>query len=135
MTVIYEIPPSRRAVSAPHSSLINRIQKPPLADRLSSDDSQIRDSSGPYVSLSHLHFKKKIIYSLCYSGPTRSRPSRRGGRGSNRGGAQRSEPKSNVPKTAEELDKELDMFMGDSAGAVDGEKAGDAAVEQDVEMA
>lgn len=49
MTIAYEMKQPRRAVSAPHSSLINRIQKPPLADRLSSDDSQIRDSSGPYV--------------------------------------------------------------------------------------
>lgn len=61
MTVIYEMRPSRRAVSAPHSSLINRIQKPPLADRLSSDDSQIRDSSGPYVFL-RIHTSKPFIH-------------------------------------------------------------------------
>ncbi|KAE9404558.1 RNA-binding domain-containing protein [Gymnopus androsaceus JB14] len=113
MSIVYEMRPSRRAVSAPHSSLINRIQKPPLADRLSSDDSKIRDSSGP--------------------GPTRSKHSRRGGRGSNRGGgAQRSEPKSNVPKTAEELDKELDYSA--AAGPV-AEQSASAVVEQDVEMA
>ncbi|GAV99840.1 RNA-binding domain-containing protein [Lentinula edodes] len=122
---------SRRAVSAPHSSLINRIQKPPLADRLSSDDIQVKDSAGP--------------------GPTRTRPSRRGGRGMPRGGAttQRPDPRPKVskqPKTAEDLDKELDAFMGDAesapiAGAsVEAQSlVADSAIgavgEQDVEMA
>jgi len=129
MTIAFDTTPqhprqSRRAVSAPHS-LINRIQKPPLADRLSSDDLQVRDSSsGP--------------------GPTRSKPSRRGGRGT---ATQRSEPRSKPqrqqPKTAEELDKELDAFMGDDASPASGsggttaEGKSDAATtqEQDVEMA
>ncbi|KIK68692.1 hypothetical protein GYMLUDRAFT_36179 [Collybiopsis luxurians FD-317 M1] len=131
MTITYDttVPrQSRRAVSAPHS-LINRIQKPALADRLSSDDSQIRDSSGP--------------------GPMRSKISRRGGRGSNRGsGTRRSEMKtSKQPKTAEDLDKELDAFMGDAdtvtAGVTAEEKSNGDSVggvtlavgEQDVEMA
>ncbi|KAJ3981644.1 hypothetical protein F5890DRAFT_1476800 [Lentinula detonsa] len=119
---------SRRAVSAPHSSLINRIQKAPLADRLSSDDIHLKDSAGP--------------------GPTRTRPSRRGGRGATRGGGadQRSDPKPKAlkqPKTAEELDKELDAFMGDaesgSTSAAGSVPVADSAIgvvaEQDVEMA
>ncbi|KAJ3848481.1 hypothetical protein EV368DRAFT_86569 [Lentinula lateritia] len=83
---------SRRAVSAPHSSLINRIQNPPFADRLSSDDIQVKDSASP--------------------SPTRTRPSRRGGRGMPRGGAatQRSDPRPKVLKTAEDLDKELETL-------------------------
>ncbi|KAF5389609.1 hypothetical protein D9757_004233 [Collybiopsis confluens] len=132
MTITYDtsIPRQRRAVSAPHS-LLSRIQKAPLADRLSSDDLQLRDSSGP--------------------GPVRSKASRGGGRGGNRGGGTRhSEPKINSPKqpkTAEELDKELDAFMGDAdpatvdasaEGKVNGESTGGVTptvAEQDVEMA
>ncbi|KAL0578996.1 hypothetical protein V5O48_002991 [Marasmius crinis-equi] len=80
--------PPRRAVSG--SALINRIQRPPLKERLAADDSQIKESTGP--------------------GPVRSRPRRRGG--PNKASAPRQDPKK--PKTAEELDKELDAFMGDS---------------------
>jgi len=89
MSITYDTMPPRnprRAASAP--SLINRIQKPPLLDRLSRDDAQIKTPSAPRGL-----------------GPIRSRPSR---------GlpAPRLGPKK--PKTAEELDKELDAFMGDS---------------------
>jgi THO complex subunit 4 len=59
-------------------------------------------------------------------------PSRRGGVGpirtKPRSAPGRSEPKK--PKTAEELDKELDAFMGDG-----NEAAPSAAVEADVDMA
>jgi len=80
----------RRAVSAP-TSLLNRIQKAPLLDRLGQDKSH---SNAP-VSRGF--------------GPIRTRP---------RGPAPkrpRSPPKK--PKTAEELDKELDAFMGDAEEA------------------
>ncbi|KAJ3758935.1 hypothetical protein EV360DRAFT_94399 [Lentinula raphanica] len=101
MTIAYDTSgprQTRRAVSAPQSSLISRIQKGPLADRLASDDIQLKEFSGP------------------------------GG-----GASQRSEPRTKTPKqpkTADELDKELDAFMGDaeSGGA-------SAAGGGDVEMA
>jgi len=97
----------RRAVSAPTtSSLLNRIQKPPLLDRLSRDDLQIKKSSGPRNGGG--------------VGPIRSRGPR--------GPAVRNAPKK--PKTAEELDKELDTFMGDST-----EATAPAAPAPDVEMA
>ncbi len=147
MSIAFDASPPRgprRAVSAPHSSLLNRIQKPPLADRIrsSADDSDIKESSGPYVLIHH-HFPRHQLthLPLSLSGPTRSKPPRRGGRGGGRGGGsaggQRAEPKK--PKTAEELDKELDaFFMADEAGAtaapVD-DKAPQPTAEQDVEMA
>lgn len=118
MSITFDTPPPhlRRAVSAPHgSSLINRIQRTPLKDRLASDDSQIRDSDGP--------------------GPVRSHPRKRGG-----GPKPSRVPKK--PKTAEELDKELDAFMGDSepvtnpTSTVEAAPASDAKVgnTDDVEM-
>ena len=40
----------RRAVSAPTTaSLINRIEKPPLVERISHDDSGVKVPSAPYV--------------------------------------------------------------------------------------
>jgi len=93
----------RRSASVPTSaSLLNRIQKPPLVERLSRDDSIIRAPSGPRAFT---------------GGPVRNRPSRGEGGG---GGAN---TKTNVaralkgpkkPKTAAELDQELDAFMGDA---------------------
>ncbi|KAG6888550.1 hypothetical protein C0995_007422 [Termitomyces sp. Mi166 len=91
MSIAFDtLPPRqpRRVVSAP-TSLINRIQKPPLVDRLSRDDSSVKTPSGPRGGV----------------GPIRSRPAR----------APRAPKK---PKTAEELDKELDAFMGDAEPAV-----------------
>lgn len=49
------------------------------------------------------------------SGPVRTKPARGGGGGS--GKASKGPPKRKQPKTAEELDKELDAFMGDADGA------------------
>ena len=47
----------RRSASVPTSaSLLNRIQKPPLAERLSQDDSTIKAPSGPYVDSPFFHF-------------------------------------------------------------------------------
>lgn len=52
----------RRSASVPTSaSLLNRIQKPPLADRLSRDDSTIKAPSGPYV---HSFFPTFLSYRL-----------------------------------------------------------------------
>ena len=54
MEIVFDtLPPRnpRRSASVPStSSLLNRIQKPPLVDRLSRDDSSIKAPSGPYVS-------------------------------------------------------------------------------------
>ncbi|KAG6828701.1 hypothetical protein H0H87_001114, partial [Tephrocybe sp. NHM501043] len=118
----------RRSASVP-TSLLNRIQKAPLLDRLSRDDSTIKKSStppsGPRNGL----------------GPIRSKPARSGGRGGER--APRAVPKK--AKTAEELDKELDAFMGDSestapapaaeAAAETQTTAVEVSIPQDVEMA
>ncbi|KAF9444844.1 RNA-binding domain-containing protein, partial [Macrolepiota fuliginosa MF-IS2] len=118
--------PRGRSSSAPNGSLINRIQKPPLLDRLASrDDSNVRSASATPVTGG--------------VGPIRSRQGPRAPRAAKKG------PKK--PPTAEELDKELDAFMGDSnsPAAPDGDAAtaGTALVEstevaapvQDVEMA
>jgi THO complex subunit 4 len=50
MSIAYDTMPPRnprRATSAP--SLINRIQKPPLLDRLSRDDAHVKTPSAPFV--------------------------------------------------------------------------------------
>jgi len=94
--------PRGRASSAPTtSSLLNRIQKAPLLERLSKDDSVLRAPSAPRGGV----------------GPIRTR-----GRG---GKAAAPRPGPKKPKTAEELDKELDAFMVDT----------EAPPAQDVEMA
>lgn len=41
--------PRRSAIVPTSASLLNRIQKPPLVERLSRDDSTIKAPSGPYV--------------------------------------------------------------------------------------
>jgi len=108
MSIVYDIPPPRpakRSVSAPQS-LLNRIQKPPLLDRLSHDDIALKAPAAPKGTV----------------GPIRSRP---------RGPKPRREPKK--PKTAEELDKELDAFMGDSE-PVNASGAVATTGQEDVEM-
>ncbi|KAG6830593.1 hypothetical protein H0H92_015874 [Tricholoma furcatifolium] len=111
MTITFDTAPApktRRSASAP-TSLINRIQKPPLLDRLSKDDAGIKTKTptGPRGNV----------------GPVRTRAPR----------APRAPKK---PKTAEELDKELDAFMGDSEAVAAEKPAADeaAATVQDVEM-
>jgi len=88
MTVEYApIPtkPKRRAVSAP-TSLIDRISKPPLLDRLG-ESKKNSESTAPRKPRG--------------GGPTRTK------------GARPPRPGPKKPKTAEELDKELDSFMND----------------------
>ncbi|KJA25502.1 hypothetical protein HYPSUDRAFT_182437 [Hypholoma sublateritium FD-334 SS-4] len=116
MTIAFDTTPpraprERRANSAPTTaSLLNRIEKPPLAERLSADDASINKiPSGPRAYT---------------GGPARTT------RGS-RGGASASARPPRGPKkvkTAEELDKELDAFMGD------GDAPEPAAAAQDVDM-
>jgi len=103
MSITYDtstprIPPGVQAAArngAP-GSLLNRVSKPPLISRLSSGDIP----KGPAA--------------LSGSGPTRTRPTApRGARG---GGARPAAPRpreAKKEKTAEELDKELEAFMGD----------------------
>ncbi|KIL62732.1 hypothetical protein M378DRAFT_80844, partial [Amanita muscaria Koide BX008] len=102
--------PARRSASAPQS-LLNRIQKPPLLDRLSRDDISTKASPASYV--------------LLLVGPMRSRP---------RGPKPRREPKK--VKTAEELDMELDAFMGDSEPTAQNNPSAAAGVanKEDVDM-
>jgi len=95
MSITYDTEPprhprqTRRSASAPQS-LLNRIQKPPLLDRLSRDDTATRAAPS----------------ARGFVGPIRPR---------GRGLRPRREPR---VKTAEQLDKELDAFMGDSEPAV-----------------
>jgi len=102
----------RRASSAPSTtSLLNRIEKPPLVERISVDDSNtaaVKVPSGPRAFS---------------GGPARNRPAR----------AAKVPKGPKKAKTAEELDKELDAFMGDADTAVP--IADVAAIEQDVDMA
>ncbi|KAI0792380.1 hypothetical protein C8Q75DRAFT_804772 [Abortiporus biennis] len=111
-------PAGRRAVSAPSPSLINRIAKPPLLERLGKPEAPakaVSTKSGP--------------------GPVRTKP---------RGQPRARAPKK--PQTAEDLDKELDAFMKDdsapsaapaaaaAAPAADSQSAA-ATTNGDVEMA
>lgn len=54
MSIAYDTiqirPAARRAVSVP-ASLLDRIQKPPLLDRLSRDDTHIKTPAAPFVLL------------------------------------------------------------------------------------
>ncbi|KAF8645405.1 hypothetical protein AX16_007839 [Volvariella volvacea WC 439] len=118
MSITYYTPPprTRRSNSAP-SSLLQRIQKTPLLDRLSGEDANVKPSNerttGP--------------------GPVRTKQAR----------SQRFKAgQKKAPKTAEELDKELDAFMGDSMPASNltpatlvQAKEPEVATTQDVEMA
>ncbi|PPQ96837.1 hypothetical protein CVT26_006006 [Gymnopilus dilepis] len=100
-----------RAASAPSTtSLLNRIEKPPLVERISSKD----DTNTPTAAIPS--------GPRALSGPVRNRPAR---------GPKAKGPKK--AKTAEELDKELDAFMGD-APATEADVAATGSV-QDVEMA
>lgn len=133
MTITYDAPAPRRAVSAPTSlSLLNRIQKPPLASRLGSDDSSVKTSDGPYVYLLH---QLLSLIGLLFSGAIRSRPRR----GPKAPAAVAPRPGPKKPKTVEDLDKELDAFMGDAepatATTVPVQPATVATANQDVEMA
>lgn len=84
-----------------------------------------------------LYNKSTLILTTFRSGPIRSRP--RSGPKPKDVGNKRTGPKK--PKTAEELDKELDAFMGDAEpvaaqnGAQEDGTTSSGAPAQDVEMA
>ncbi|KAF8814982.1 hypothetical protein BYT27DRAFT_7081044 [Phlegmacium glaucopus] len=114
----------RRSASVPSTaSLLNRIQKPPLAERLSRDDSTIKAPSGPRAFT---------------GGPVRSRPSRGGGSGGGSTNANANTARApkgpKKPKTAAELDQELDAFMGDADTVPTGDVAAVPAA-GDIDMA
>jgi THO complex subunit 4 len=116
--------PRRSASDPPSASLLNRIQKPPLVERLSRDDSTIKAPSGPRAFT---------------GGPVRNRPSR-GGSGSgssvNTNASIARAPKGpKKPKTAAELDQELDAFMGDADVVTPGDTLTAVPAAGDVDMA
>ncbi|KAF9010087.1 hypothetical protein BDQ17DRAFT_1397541 [Cyathus striatus] len=122
MTIQYDtMPPprtSRRSASVP-TSLINRIEKPALLDRLAQDDSGVKPTRSKF----------NVGFSRGNVGPIRSRPLR----------APRPARAPKKQPTAEELDKELDAIMGntDIDTAVPASAAESSASNgiQDVEMA
>ncbi|THH11424.1 hypothetical protein EW145_g652 [Phellinidium pouzarii] len=101
-------PPAKRVVSSP-ASLMNRISKPPLLERLGSD------AAIPTAPRKAIQMAASVHTG---TGPVRARGGRR------RGG--RSEKPKKEAKTAEDLDKELDAFMEDDAAK--------DSIEADVEM-
>ncbi|PPQ78630.1 hypothetical protein CVT25_010594 [Psilocybe cyanescens] len=126
MSIAYDtgLPPRaprapRRATSAPTTmSLLNRIEKPPLAERLAADDSSIKVPSAPRA----------------FAGPVRNRPARGPGNAARNAAPFARAPKGpKKPKTAEELDKELDAFMGDAETTGPGASTS-TEVAQDVDM-
>ncbi|KAI0739015.1 RNA-binding domain-containing protein [Daedaleopsis nitida] len=121
MSIAYDSAPpakvARRSASAP--SLINRIEKPALLDRLSKNETNT----------------KRDTPSRGGVGPVRTK-ARGAAAGAGGRGAKRAAPAK--PKTAEELDKELDAFMQDEITAqppTTPSAAPDAPAEGDVEMA
>jgi len=117
MSIAFDTMPPRaprRSASAPTASLLNRIQKPPLVERLSLDDSTIKAPSGPRAFT---------------GGPVRNRPSRGGGSANTIARAPKGPKK---PKTAEELDQELDAFMGDADVVPAGDAVASAAGDVDM---
>ncbi|KAI1786716.1 RNA-binding domain-containing protein [Ganoderma leucocontextum] len=120
MSIAYDTAPPpgrsmRRTATAP-PSLINRIEKPPLLERLSKTTEAKSKSASP---------------SQGGVGPVRTKP--RGGPAGGRAPARKEREK---PKTAEELDKELDAFMQDDIIATPEAAAAPPAKDDgDVEMA
>ncbi|KAI0763118.1 RNA-binding domain-containing protein [Trametes elegans] len=124
MSITYDTSPppaakgARRSTSAP--SLLNRIEKPPLLERLSRTDARPQPTTAS-----------------AGGGPVRTKATRaRGGAVAGRGGGRKGVAK---PKTVEDLDKELDAFMNDDIAPAQAKPASATnaagAVEGDVEMA
>ncbi|KAH8113777.1 hypothetical protein DFH11DRAFT_1597364 [Phellopilus nigrolimitatus] len=116
--------PARRAVSAPNT-LIDRISKPPLLERLASD-APIPVAPRKSIQTNPPKGQPEAPKGQSSGGPIRTRR-RRGGRGG--------EKVKKEPKTVEDLDNELDAFMGDDDTSEPAAPAPAPAVETDVEMA
>ena len=121
MSIAYDTAPppgkgTRRSGSSP--SLLNRIEKPPLLDRLSKTDTKSKPAPAPYVS--SRMFRKRLcsqrhtLHLIRQGGVGPVRTKARGGAASARAPARKEREK---PKTAEELDQELDAFMKDEITA------------------
>ncbi|RPD56057.1 RNA-binding domain-containing protein [Lentinus tigrinus ALCF2SS1-6] len=97
MSIAYDNspPPARRSAS---TSLLNRIEKPPLLDRLSKTESKTQRPAPSQAGV----------------GPVRTKQRPNPGTANARASKRLQPPK---PKTAEELDKELDAFMKDEITA------------------
>lgn len=131
MSIAFDTMPPRAPRRSASTSLLNRIQKPPLVERLSQDDSTIKAPSGPYVTFSHFFTlfppDPPLVFRRGFTGgPVRNRPSRDANNARTSKGPKK-------PKTAAELDQELDAFMGDADAAPIGDPA--VAVPGDVDMA
>jgi len=110
ISIDFDHGPPRRA-SAPASSLLSRIQKPPLLDRLSQAQTKAKASM--------IHSKRIGLIR---------------GRGRGRGaGAGRDRASIAPPKSAAELDNEIDAFMAVDSGT--GIPPAKPAGNGDVEMA
>ncbi|KAF9530216.1 hypothetical protein CPB83DRAFT_892835 [Crepidotus variabilis] len=103
MTITYDVAPRapRRTASTPSfsstRSLLNRVEKPPLAERLTKEESS-KIPKGPKAPTGPRNL----------TGPARNRPAK---------ATTKPAPapkRNNKAKTAEELDLELDAFMGDA---------------------
>lgn len=109
MTIEFAAPPpgSRRAVSAQATkTLLNRIEKPSLIERISQDDIALVQPKA--------NNRAKPARTEGGAGPVR-----------NKRGANKPQPKQRKkPMTAEDLDRELEAFM-DEPVAKSGEKAGE----------
>ncbi|KAF5368814.1 hypothetical protein D9758_003013 [Tetrapyrgos nigripes] len=99
-----------RSVSAPTHSLLNRIQKPALADRLAADDIDIDRKGGGIGPIRSRRGRGGKPNTTTTTGPGTSKY--------NNKSSGKSAPKhiNSKPKTADELDKELDAFMGEGEG-------------------
>ncbi|KAG8216924.1 hypothetical protein J3R82DRAFT_7200 [Butyriboletus roseoflavus] len=113
MEIAFDTAPPRRPRSASTpgvstASLLNRIERPSLAERLGSGEDSRRSTTAPRASKGGVAPRSKV-----------GRPTR---------------PK---VKTAEELDRELDVFMADDAkdAVVNSKVVESVAAPQDVEMA
>ncbi|KII87873.1 hypothetical protein PLICRDRAFT_176634 [Plicaturopsis crispa FD-325 SS-3] len=111
MSIAYDtsLPPAVRNTrrASDSDSLLARIQKPPLLDRLSRDGPQSKTKptpTGPSTA------NRRAV-----SGPGPIRTKQRGGAAAGAGAGGRRAPKK--PQTAEDLDKELEAFMGDEPAA------------------
>lgn len=154
MHIKYFAPPApKRTASAPSTlSLLARIEKPPLLERVARDDADAAvaaasaKKTASVISLQCIHmFPRSHCTHQCFAssngagaaagkgriGPVRSKPLPRAPR-----------RERNKPKTAADLDKELDAFMGDAeptapaAGpSTNGEAGAAAAPAHDVDMA
>ncbi|KAF8186873.1 hypothetical protein K438DRAFT_1936583 [Mycena galopus ATCC 62051] len=142
MSIAFDVAPPRqprtRSSSAPTTStasLLARIQKPPLLDRLSGGSKD--DSALPSRAPCARRRRRGPDPHHTRDDTARGARGGNGGRGGGGRGTGAARNKDKKPKTAADLDKELDAFMGDTPASASApvEGTGAAAPAQDVEMA